>query len=185
VEERIDWMLDHPPGVSGMCARETWQAIGGDQNPPNPPAWGCANANEVYDKVKASGRYWTSTPIPRGAAIYWKYGNNGHASLSYGDGKIVTTDPTGDPYGTGVEDITHPHQWGATSSARIWTDQFNGVRFDVGEDDDMPTVDEIWSHKIEDPETGEEVSARELLRRTRTVATQGRDAAREAADNTG
>lgn len=131
VEERIDWMLDHPPGQSGMCAREVWQAIGGDQNPPNPPAWGCPDANACYDKVIASGRYATSTPIPRGAAIYWKYSGNGHAALSYGDGKIVTTDPTGDPNGTGIEPLSYPEKWGATSAKRIWTDQYNGVRFDI------------------------------------------------------
>ena len=131
VEERISWMLDHPPGESGMCAREVWQAIGGDQDPPCPPAWGCADANACYDKVIASGRYWTSTPIPRGAAIYWRYGSNGHAALSYGDGKIVTTDPNGDPGGTGVEDLDYPAKWGATSATRIWTDQYAGVRFPV------------------------------------------------------
>jgi hypothetical protein len=132
IEQRLDWMLDHPPGEPGMCARETWQALGGDQNPPNPPAWGTPNANAVYDNVIAAGRYWTSTPIPRGAAIFWKYGNNGHAALSCGDGTIVTTDPQGDSGGTGIEPLSYPERWGATSSKRIWTDQYNGVRFDVG-----------------------------------------------------
>ena len=94
VEDRLDWMLDHPPGQVGMCARETWQALGGDLGQPCPPAWGTPDANAVYDKVIASGRYWTGSDIPRGAAIFWKYGNYGHAALSFGDGKIVTTDPT-------------------------------------------------------------------------------------------
>jgi len=124
-------MLDHPPGEPGMCARESWQALGGDQTPPNPPAWGTPNANAVYNEIIESGRYWTSTPIPRGAFIAWKYGNNGHAALSYGDGKIVTTDPTNDPGGTGIEPLAYPERWGATSSKRVWTDTYNGVRFDI------------------------------------------------------
>jgi len=136
VSERLDWMLDHPPGEPGMCARESWQALGGDQDPPSPPAWGTPNANAVYDNIIASGRYWTDTPIPRGAFIAWRYGNNGHAALSYGEGKIVTTDPTNDPGGTGIEPLSYPERWGATSAKRIYTDQYNGVRFDVegGED---------------------------------------------------
>jgi len=136
VEERIEWMLDHPPGSSGWCARETWQALGGDKNPPCPPAWGCSDANEVYDKIKQSGRYWTSTPIPRGAVIAWKYGSNGHAALSYGNGKICTTDPNGNPGGVGIESLSYPEKWGASASARIWTDQYNGVRFDIDEEGD-------------------------------------------------
>lgn len=131
VDERIGWMLDHPPGEPGWCAREVWQALGGDQSPPSPPAWGCADANACYDKVKAAGRYWTHEPIPRGAAIYWRYGSNGHAALSYGDGRIVTTDPNGHPGGVGVEDLDYPERWGASASARIWTDQYAGVRFAI------------------------------------------------------
>lgn len=133
IEQRLQWMLDHPPGQSGMCARETWEALGGDQDPPCPPAWGTPNANAVYDNVIASGRYWTGDP-PRGAAVFWKYGSNGHAALSYGDGKIVTTDPTGQTGGTGIEPISYPEKWGATSSKRIYTDQYNSVRFDIGDD---------------------------------------------------
>ena len=138
VEARIDWMLDHPPGVPGYCAREVWQALGGDQATPCPPAWGCDNANEVYDKVLASGRFWRTTPIPRGAVIVWRYGAHGHAALSWGDGQIVTTDPEGWSGGVGVEDLDYPHRWGANSQDRIWTDQYNSVRFTVGEE--MPDV---------------------------------------------
>jgi hypothetical protein len=127
-ESRIKWFLNNSPGGSGMCARHSWRSLGGDYG--NPPAWGCADANEVYDKVVKSGRYWTTTP-PRGALVVWKYGNHGHAAISYGDGKIATTDPTNNPGGTGVEPLSYPQKWGATSSKRIWTDQYNGVRFDV------------------------------------------------------
>jgi hypothetical protein len=60
--------------------------------------------------------------------------------------------------------------------------------FPFTEEDPMPTPAEIaeavWASKMTDPANGETVSARELLRRTRTVSTQGRDAAREAAANT-
>jgi hypothetical protein len=190
-DARIKWFLDHNPSGSGMCAQHSWHSLGGDNG--NPPAWGCSDANEVYAKVKSSGRYWTGTP-KRGALILWKYGNNGHAAICYnaaGD-KIATTDPSGNPYGSDVESITYPHKWGATTSARIWTDQYNGVRFAVDsaddEDDDMPSAEQIadavWASKTEDPVTGDEVSMRELNRRTRTAATQARDAARAAEANT-
>jgi len=116
-----------------MCARESWQALGGDQSPPCPPAWGTPDANAVYDNIIASGRYWTGTP-PRGAFIAWKYGSYGHAALSYGDGKIVTTDPTNDPGGTGIEPLSYPEKWGASASKRIYTDQYAGVRFEIGDD---------------------------------------------------
>lgn len=50
--------------------------------------------------------------------------------------------------------------------------------------DAMPTAreiaDAVWTSKITDPVTGESITARTLLARTRTVATQGRDAARAA-----
>lgn len=129
IEERIAWFLSHHPVDSGMCAQHSWHSLGGDRG--NPPAWQCDNANEIYAKVKASGRYWTSLP-PRGALVLWKYGRNGHAAISYGNGKIVTTNPPNKPLGTGIEPLSYPSKWGATSSARIWTDQYNGVRFPVG-----------------------------------------------------
>lgn len=132
VEERLSWMLNHPPGQSGMCARECWQALGGDLPKPCPPAWGTPDANAVYDKVLASGRYWRGEMIPRGALIVWKYGEHGHAALSAGLGRILTTDPSGRPGGTGFESLGYPERWGATPARRIWTDQYNGVRFSIG-----------------------------------------------------
>lgn len=126
VEDRIKWFLSNSPGGSGMCARHSWRSLGGDRG--NPPAWSCPDANAVYDKVKRSGRFWTSTP-PRGALVLWKYGRHGHAAISVGGGRIVTTDPNGRPGGTGEEKISYPSKWGAGSY--IWTDQYNGVRFDV------------------------------------------------------
>lgn len=118
-----------------MCSetQHTWHSLGGDQG--NPPAWGCPDANACVDKVKASGRYWTpsagSVP-PRGAWVGYEYGSNGHACLSLGDGRIATTDP-GNGQPTGIEDLDYPNRWGA-SGWDVWTDQYNGVRFDVGDD---------------------------------------------------
>jgi len=153
-EARLDWFLDNDPAGEGMCAQHSWHALGGDYG--NPPAWGCANANEVYAKVKASGRWWP-TPPPRGALILWKYGANGHAALSMGDGRIATTDPTNDPGGSGVEPIDYPSRWGAGSY--IWTDQYNGVRFDV-EEDDMALDDDdakiIWKSDILESPNGKD-----------------------------
>jgi hypothetical protein len=129
VEERIEWFLTHRPSGPGMCAQHSWHSLGGNYG--NPPAWQCEDANEIYAKVKSSGRFFTTLP-PRGALVLWRYGANGHAAISYGDGKIATTDPTGKPGGTGVEPLSYPTKWGASSAARIWTDQYNGVRFAVG-----------------------------------------------------
>lgn len=126
VEDRLAWFLSNSPGGEGMCARHCWRSLGGDGG--NPPAWGCPDANAVYDKVRAAGRYSSSTP-PRGALVLWKYGRHGHAAISAGGGRIVTTDPSGRPGGTGEESISYPSKWGAGSY--IWTDTYNGVRFDV------------------------------------------------------
>jgi len=120
-----------------MCAQHTWHALGGDKG--DPPAWGCSDANACISKIRASGRFWTPAshdgPPPRGAAVYWEYGGNGHAALSKGDGKIATTDPSnGKP--TGTEPLDYPKRWGYSTSGgpyTLWTDQYNGVRFDVGE----------------------------------------------------
>lgn len=131
VDEGLDWFLGHNPPDTGMCANHTWKSLGGDRG--CPPAWGCPDANAVYDKVKASGRYWT-TP-KRGDIILWKYGNNGHAARVYDDAgtKIATTDPSNGKM-VGVEPIGYPSKWGASSSARICTDTYNGVKcFTSGE----------------------------------------------------
>lgn len=129
VAERLDWFLTHSPGGVGMCARHSWRALGGDYG--CPPRWGAPNANVVYAKVRAAGRYWMTAP-PRGALILWRYGEHGHAALSLGDGRIATTDP---------------HRWGASAAARIWTDTYNGVRFPVGGDDVTNTLDYNYSGK--------------------------------------
>lgn len=125
IQEGLDWFLNHNPSSSGMCSQHTWHSLGGDRG--CPPAWGCANANQVYDKVKASGRYWT-TPR-KGDIALWKYGNNGHAARVYDDAgtQIATTDPSNGKM-VGVEPIGYPSKWGASTSARIFTDTYNGVK---------------------------------------------------------
>jgi hypothetical protein len=131
-----------------MCAQHTWHSLGGDQG--NPPAWGCSDANQCVDKVKAAGRYWTDGIPPRGAWVGWKYGSNGHAALSNGDGTITTTDPSnGNP--TGVEPLDYPRRWGYTGSNdyTCWTDQYNGVRFEVG-GDMVDVYNYVYSGKSED-----------------------------------
>lgn len=140
IEERIDWFLSHRPDGPGLCAQHSWRSLGGDYG--NPPAWGCSDANEVYDKVKKSGRYFTSPP-PRGALVLYRYGNNGHAAIEHTAGdRIATTNPDPDDpdgRGTGVEDNAYPAKWGASKGSAIWTDEYNGVRFPVGEEDeDVP-----------------------------------------------
>lgn len=182
INERISWFLDHNADGPGLCAQHSWRSLGGDYG--NPPAWGCASANEVYDKVKKSGRYWTGTP-KRGALVLWRYGNNGHAAIAHDAGdRIDTTNPDPDNASgtaTDVEGIGYPAKWGATQAARIWTDQYNNVRFPVGdEEDDMPSADEIakavWDQEVEDPVSGDTTSMRQLVKRIRTVTQQDKDA---------
>lgn len=137
IEERIRWFLDHNASGPGMCAQHSWHSLGGNNG--SVPAWGCSDANEVYDKVKKSGRYWTGTP-KRGSLVLWKYGNNGHAAIMHdASDKIDTTNPDPDNSSgtaTDVENISYPSKWGASSSARIYTDEYNGVRFPIGDDEE-------------------------------------------------
>lgn len=128
-QDRIHWFLQHKPCKTGMCAQHSWHALGGDHG--NPPPWGCVDANQVYDKVRASGKFETGDP-PFGALVLWKYGHHGHAALAYTQGMIATTDSSKGPGTTGKESITYPHQWGASPSKRIWTNCYNGVEFEVG-----------------------------------------------------
>lgn len=155
IEERIDWFQSHSPSGSGMCAQHTWHALGGNNG--NPPAWGASDANECVDKVKASGRYWTPSswdgPPPRGAWVGWKYGSNGHAALSNGDGTISTTDPSSDQGMCGVENLDYPKKWGFSTSNgpyTVWTDQYNGVRFEVGDTAVVDVYNYVYSGKSED-----------------------------------
>lgn len=138
IEERIKWFLTHSPRGSGMCAQHTWHSLGGDYG--NPPRWGADNANEVVKLIIESGRYETpqtwAGPPPRGAVVGWRYGQRGHLALSEGNGKIDTTNPPMRPLGTGIENLDYPKKWGyntAKGPYTVWTDEYNGVRFPVGD----------------------------------------------------
>ena len=68
----------------------------------------------------------------------WKYGSNGHAALSLGDGRIMTTDPSNGTW-TAPEPLSYPKKWGfntADGDYTVWTDQYAGVRFDVDTPED-------------------------------------------------
>lgn len=139
VEDRIAWFLTHRPDLdgdgqpdAGACANHSWKALGGDKG--DPPRWGARTANQLFDKIRASGRYFTGPP-PRGALVVWRYGAHGHAALSCGGGRIATTDPSAGAGRTGIEPLDYPTRWGASSTARIWTDTYNGVRFAVDQED--------------------------------------------------
>ena len=131
INSRIKWFLNTEPLAPGMCANHTWRSLGGDKG--NPPKWNCKSANEVYAKVLKSGRYFKSWPAPEGALLLYKYGVNGHMCLAYKPNLIVTTDPHQGNGTVGIEAVSYPNKWGA-SGPTIWTDTYNGVRFDVGID---------------------------------------------------
>lgn len=177
IEPRINWHDDNIPAGSGMCAQHSWHALGGDYG--NPPAWGCSDANEVIGKVFDSGRYWTPDdwdgPPPRGAWVGWKYGSNGHAALSLGNGLIMTTDPANGEW-TDTEPLDYPTRWGFNDSNgdyTVWSDEYHGVRITV-EDDEMPTAEEIaravWDYELQDPDSDGTIRAGQLLKRTYSAA---------------
>ena len=125
-------MLDHPPGEPGMCARESWQALGGDQNPPNPPAWGTPNANAVYNEIVESGRYWTIAPRSHG--VRSSPGSTATTVTPHcrtGTGRSSPPTPRTTPGAPGSSRCRYPERWGATSSKRIYTDTYNGVQFEI------------------------------------------------------
>ena len=105
VEERLAWMRDNEPGEAGLCANWTWKACGGNQNPPNPPAWGTPDANAVVDKCKQAGVLHTDRNAPRGAIVLYTSDTHGHMALSKGEEynyDIHSTDPYGDWGATGT-----------------------------------------------------------------------------------
>jgi hypothetical protein len=135
VEERLQWMRDNEPGDPGWCAKWTWYACGGNQNPPNPPAWGCANANAVVDKARAAGVLHTDRDAPRGAIVLWTSETHGHMALSKGPEEsldIMSTDPYGNWGATGTMPQKWPEQnWGQKWSG--WTTHYAGVDLPMGE----------------------------------------------------
>lgn len=124
ISDGLDWFLSHDPSDRGLCAQHSWHSLGGDRG--CPPAWSCPNANAVYDKVIDSGVYWTDPH--QGDIAIWKYGENGHEARVYDEAGtlIATTDPSNGEM-VGIEPIGYPAKWGASSSKRIFTNQYNGI----------------------------------------------------------
>jgi hypothetical protein len=134
VEERLAWMRDNEPGDPGWCAKWTWYACGGNQDPPNPPAWNCANANAVVDKARAAGVLHTDRNAPRGAIVLWTSDTHGHMALSKGPEEnldIMSTDPYGNWGTTG----TMPQKWCEQNWGQKWagwTTHYAGVDLPMG-----------------------------------------------------
>lgn len=119
VEERIRYMRLHPPGRPGLCARTVWLSLG-------VPPLGAPSAAAAADKIKAAGHlhyHYSGDGPPRGAVVLWRGGSHGfgHAALSLGGGRILTTDPPGHPGGVGETSITMPRQrWHHTYAGYTW-----------------------------------------------------------------
>lgn len=108
VEARIEYMRNHPPHRVGLCAKTVWLSL-------DVPPLGAASASIAAGKVRHAGKLHTSHTPPRGAVVLWTGGSHGygHAALSLGHGKILTTDPPGHPGGVGVQPLNMPQvRWG-------------------------------------------------------------------------
>ena len=134
VEERLAWMRDHEPGEAGLCANWTWKACGGNQDPPNPPAWGTPDANAVVDKCKAAGVLHTDREAPRGAIVLWTSDTHGHMALSKGPDYNYDIHST-DPYGNWGKTGTMPQKWCEQNWGQKWagwTTHYAGVDLPMG-----------------------------------------------------
>jgi hypothetical protein len=108
VEDRIAYMKAHPPGRVGRCAETVWHAL-------NVPPIGASSASVAAGKVRHAGHLHTSYDAPRGAVCLWTGGSHGygHAALSLGNGRLLTTDPPGHPGGVGETALNMPEtRWG-------------------------------------------------------------------------
>jgi hypothetical protein len=169
----------------GMCLQVTrgWYGVA-SKYPDAATAW--ANA-----KHRAPGDH---SP-PRGAIVWWTGGSSGygHVGMSLGDGTFRSTDlPTKGKIGT-VALSAPSSSWGQDYAG--WSADINGVTIpELLEllEGDMPISDadlaaiaaRTWADKTEDPVTGETVSMRELVKRTRTNSKQAAESSKEAAKNT-
>lgn len=156
VEARLDWFRSHLPDNVGMCLRHTWEST-------DIPTVGMPDANAGVRHVDKAGELHTergSRP-PRGAWVWWTSPTHGHVALSAGDSMIWSTDVHG-PRTVGKVHIDYPvNAWGHTYAG--WSDWY-GVRFPVGEDEEMPLSNDdidriaraVWNHEIEN--TGTEAS---------------------------
>jgi hypothetical protein len=108
VEARIEHMRKHPPGRVGRCAETVWKSL-------DVPPLGAASASIAAGKVRHAGKLHTSHNPPRGAIVLWTGGSHGygHAALSLGNGRILTTDPPGHAGGVGETSLNMPEvRWG-------------------------------------------------------------------------
>jgi hypothetical protein len=108
IEERIAYMKAHPPGRAGQCAATVWHSLG-------VPPLGAASASIAAGKVRHAGKLHTSHNPPRGAICLWTGGSHGygHAALSLGGGRLLTTDPPGRSGGVGEVALNMPEvRWG-------------------------------------------------------------------------
>ena len=108
VEERIAYMRAHPPGRVGRCAETVWKSL-------NVPPLGAASASIAAGKVRHAGKLHTSHNPPRGAICLWTGGSHGygHAAISLGNGRLLTTDPPGHAGGVGETALNMPEtRWG-------------------------------------------------------------------------
>ena len=108
VEQRLDYMEHHPPGRAGLCARTVWLSL-------DVPPLGASSASVAAGKVKHAGKLHTGHNPPRGAVVLWTGGSHGygHAALSLGNHKILTTDPPGHSGGVGTQPLSMPEtRWG-------------------------------------------------------------------------
>ena len=117
VEDRIRWFRGHRQGWpgrtrSGLCARHTWLSLG-------IPPIGASDAHAALARTKAAGNLRQGEP-PRGAVVFYTGGRHGHAALSLGGGKILTTDAHG--AGTvGERPLDWPaHAWGHHRAGWAW-----------------------------------------------------------------
>jgi hypothetical protein len=117
VEGRIAWFRNHHQGWpgrrrGGLCARHTWLSLG-------VPPIGAPSAHKALELTRKAGNLNQGTP-PRGAVVFYKGGRYGHAALSLGGGKIITTDAHG--AGTiGERPLDWPEQaWGHERVGWAW-----------------------------------------------------------------
>lgn len=100
VKDRIEWFRTHKPAAVGLCLRHTWQAT-------DIPAVGKPDANSALSYVREHGHLNADRNPPRGAWVFWSSSTHGHAALSLGKRRILSTDVAG-PATTGAVPLTYP-----------------------------------------------------------------------------
>lgn len=109
IEERIAAMRKIKPSAAGMCANTVWRSL-------NVPPLGTPDATAVVAKVLAAKKLHAGAPAtaPRGSVMLWTGGSagHGHAALSLGGGRMLSTDVNG-PRTVGEADaVATARRWG-------------------------------------------------------------------------